>query len=284
MSITQIHPTAALAPEPSTASPRALDLDVPRVEIVIPVYNEQHVLAGSLRALHSFMRESFPDLFRITVADNASTDGTLDIAREMMRELEEVRVIHLDQKGRGRALRAAWSQSEAEVVAYMDVDLSTDLAALPALLEPLLEGHADVAIGTRLAPGAEVVRGLKRELISRTYNILLRLSLGVGFSDAQCGFKAARRAVVAPLLEEIEDGAWFFDTELLCLAQRSKLSIQEVPVHWVEDTDSRVAIARTALEDLRGIWRLHRSSRLQTGEAGQAALSTPSAMRSAPCP
>jgi glycosyltransferase involved in cell wall biosynthesis len=283
MSSTQTHPTTS--PVPPTVSASALDLGLPRVEIVIPVYNEQHVLAGSLRALHRFMRESFTAPFRITVADNASTDGTLGVARAMMDELDGVRVLHLEEKGRGRALRAAWSKSEAEVVAYMDVDLSTDLAALPSLLEPLLEGHADLAIGTRLAPGAEVTRGLKRELISRSYNILLRLFLGVGFSDAQCGFKAARRAVVEPLLEQVRDDAWFFDTELLYLAQRGRLSIHEVPVRWVEDTDSRVAIARTALEDLRGIRRLRRStSDLQTGEAGQDALSTSSAMRSVLCP
>jgi glycosyltransferase involved in cell wall biosynthesis len=165
-------------------------------------------------------------------------------------------VLHLDRKGRGRALRAAWTRSEADVLAYMDVDLSTELSALPSLLIPLLQVRADVAIGSRLAPGAEVTRGLKRELISRSYNALLRLTLGVGFSDAQCGFKAARREVLLPLLERVEDDAWFFDTELLYLAQRSKLAIREVPVRWVEDPDSRVAILATVREDLRGIMRL----------------------------
>ncbi len=233
----------------------------PVVEIVVPVHNEQHVLGASLRELHRRMRLELGLPFRITVADNASTDATLLLARELAAELAQVEVLHLDQKGRGRALREAWLASDADVVAYTDVDLSTDLSALGDLLLPLVGGRADLAIGTRLAPGAEVTRGLKRELISRSYNILLRVSLGVTFSDAQCGFKAARRSVVEPLLRQTRDDSWFFDTELLYLAQRGKLSIHEVPVRWVDDPDSRVDILATAREDLKGIMRLRRAGR-----------------------
>jgi len=233
----------------------------PAVELVIPVYNEERDLPASVRKLHRFMRERFTFPFRITIADNASSDETLARAVALAEELEEVGVLRLEQKGRGRALRAAWTRSDADVVAYMDVDLSTDLAALPGLLFPLLRGRADITIGSRLARGAEVSRGIKRELISRSYNLLLHLSLGTTFADAQCGFKAARREVVTPLLEQVEDEAWFFDTELLYLAQRSRLAIREVPVRWVDDPDSRVDIIATAREDLRGILRLRRRAR-----------------------
>ncbi len=233
----------------------------PAVEIVIPVYNEERDLPASVRKLHWCMSRRFMFPFRITIADNASTDDTPALAHALAGELAEVQVLRLEQKGRGRALRAAWSRSEAEVVAYMDVDLSTDLAALPELLWPLLEGHADIAIGSRLAPGAEVARGIKREFISRSYNLLLHLALGTGFADAQCGFKAARREVILPLLDEVQDEGWFFDTELLYLAQRSKLAIREIPVRWVDDPDSRVKIVATAREDLRGIRRLRRAER-----------------------
>jgi glycosyltransferase involved in cell wall biosynthesis len=234
----------------------------PAVEIVIPVYNERHVLEGSVRELREHMRREFTFPFGITIVDNASTDDTLALARELAGELPELDVLHLESKGRGRALRAAWSRSEADVLAYMDVDLSTDLAALAALLTPLLEGRGDIAVGSRLAAGAEVTRGLKREVISRGYNVLVRMLLGVGFSDAQCGFKAGRREVIQPLLAEIEDESWFFDTELLYLAQRNKLAIHEVPVRWVEDPDSRVDILATAREDLRGLMRLRAAARL----------------------
>ncbi|HKO33943.1 MAG TPA: glycosyltransferase, partial [Candidatus Limnocylindria bacterium] len=207
---------------------------------------------------------------RITIADNASTDGTLAVAHRLAEELPAVRVTHVDQKGRGLALAAVWSTSDAPVLAYMDVDLSTDLAALLPLAAPLISGHSDVAIGTRLARGARVVRGIKREAISRGYNLLLKGTLAVRFSDAQCGFKAIRQDVAVRLLPLVQDTGWFFDTELLVLAQRSGLRIHEVPVDWVDDPDSRVDILSTAIADLRGIVRLGRG--LATGALPVASL------------
>jgi len=245
----------------------------PEVEIVIPVYNEQDVLSESVRALHDHLSCHARFTFQITIADNASTDATLAVARALEHELPAVRVLHLDRKGRGRALRAAWGASRADVVAYMDVDLSSDLAHLEELVRPLLDGHGDIAIGSRLAPGSHVTRSARREMISRTYNMILRVALDAGFSDAQCGFKAGRRRVIQDLLPEIEDEQWFFDTELLHLAQRRKLSIHEVPVTWVEDPDSRVDIIATAREDLRGVMRLRHQRGAEPGSAPLAALS-----------
>jgi putative flippase GtrA len=233
-----------------------------QVAVVVPVYDEQAILATSIRRLHAFLEASFPFSWRIVVADNASTDGTLRIARDLARVLPRVDVVSLPAKGRGRALRAAWLASDAQVVCYMDVDLSTDLRGLLPLVAPLMSGHSDIAIGTRLAPGARVQRGLKRELISRAYNALLRVVLRARFSDAQCGFKAARSEVVRELLCDVRDDSWFFDTELLVLSQRRGLRIHEVPVDWVDDPDSRVDIVPTALADLRGVARLWMSSSL----------------------
>jgi glycosyltransferase involved in cell wall biosynthesis len=243
--------TAAQRPTPRRRSHGHAD-----VEIVIPVHNEQAALEASVRMLHGYLSATFPFSWQITIVDNASTDGTLPIARRLMYELPEVGAMHLREKGRGRALRAAWLASGAEVVAYMDVDLSTDLAALLPLVAPLMSRHSDLAIGTRLDPGAQVTRSAKRELISRVYNRLLRLFLRASFSDAQCGFKAIRTDAAAQLLPQIADQEWFFDTELLVLAQRRGLRIHEVPVDWVEDLDSRVEIVPTALADLKGVARL----------------------------
>jgi glycosyltransferase involved in cell wall biosynthesis len=237
-------------------------LPLVQVDIVVPVYNEQAGLERSIRRLHRFLDTEFPFSWRIVIADNASTDDTPAIARVLARTLSGVRVLRLERKGRGLALRAAWSASDARVVAYMDVDLSTDLRALLPLVAPLLSGHSDLAIGTRLARGARVVRGPKRELISRAYNAILHTALRARFSDAQCGFKAVRREALPPLLAEVRDDAWFFDTELLVLAQRRGLRIHEVPVDWIDDPDSRVAIVRTALDDLRGVARLMASGRI----------------------
>ncbi len=229
------------------------------VDIVVPVYNEERALPGCVHVLRDFLRDQFPFGWTIVIADNASTDRTLEVAEALAREHDSVRVCHLDRKGRGRALRETWRASTADVVVYMDVDLSTGLDALLPLVAPLVNGHSDLAIGSRLAPGARTVRGPKREFVSRCYNGLIRLSHGARFSDAQCGFKAARTDVIRPLLDRVEDDAWFFDTELLLLAEHNGLRVHEVPVDWVEDTDSRVDVAKTALDDLRGLVRVARA-------------------------
>lgn len=235
---------------------RAHDLDVPVLDVVVPVYNEQRALAESVTRLHRYLSEQFPYSFRITVADNASIDATPAIAARLAAELPDVRCVRLEQKGRGRALSTVWAESDAPILAYMDVDLSTDLAALAPLVAPLISGHSDLAIGTRLGRGARVVRGAKREVISRCYNVLLRSTLHAGFSDAQCGFKAIRSDVAQHLLPHVVDTGWFFDTELLVLAERSGLRIHEVPVDWIDDADSRVDIVATATADLKGVARL----------------------------
>ncbi|MFI7635097.1 glycosyltransferase [Nonomuraea sp. NPDC049400] len=242
------------------------------VEVVVPVYNEQRVLAESVRRLHSYLVRTFPYGFRVTIADNASTDDTWQIATELERDLPYVRAVRLDQKGRGRALRKVWSESDADVVSYMDVDLSTDLDAFLPLVAPLLSGHSDLAIGTRLSRGSNVVRGPKRELISRGYNLLLRSVMGARFSDAQCGFKAARTEVAQALLPVVEDQEWFFDTELLLLAESHGLRIHEVPVDWVDDPDSRVDIVKTATDDLKGMWRVARTTLSGAATPGRAQL------------
>ena len=236
-------------------------IEVPMVEIVVPVYNEEALLEFSIRRLHRYLRESFPFTWRILVADNASTDDTFAIARRLSYELPGVDVVHLPAKGRGHAIREAWSSSDAEVVCYMDVDLSTDLRALLPLVAPLLSGHSDLAIGSRLAPGARVRGSSKRQFISRSYNHVLHAALRARFSDAQCGFKAARTSVVRELLPDVQDDCWFFDTELLVLAERRGMRIHEVPVDWVEDPDSRVELA-TAVRDLGGVARLAAESRV----------------------
>ena len=255
----------------------------PGLEVVVPVYNEERILRQSMLRLHRRLLIACDVPFRLTIADNASSDRTPEIARALARELPGVRHLRLEQKGRGRALRAAWGASDADVVAYMDVDLSTDLAHIPELIGPLLAGQADIVIGSRLARGARVTRGFTREVISRGYNALLGLVLGAGFSDAQCGFKAGRGDVIRTLLPLIEDEGWFFDTELLYLAQRNGFSIREVPVHWVDDIDSRVHLRSTIADDLKGIARLRRRTRAGEDRAapaiGRAWPAAPAAQR-----
>jgi putative flippase GtrA len=242
----------------------------PVLDLVVPVYNEQTDLEPGVRRLHRYLEQHLPVTWRITIADNASTDRTWPIACRLARELPAVHAIRLPDKGRGRALHAAWGASDATVLAYVDVDLSTDLAALHPLIAPLVSGHSDLAIGTRLSRGSRVIRGPKRELISRIYNMLLHVALNTKFSDAQCGFKAIRKDRAQLLLPLVKDNEWFFDTELLVLAERSGLRIHEVPVDWIDDPDSRVELWSTAIADLRGVVRLMRG--LATGTIPLEAL------------
>jgi putative flippase GtrA len=255
--------TGSAAPQvlgdPLTLAAPPAETPTVAVEIVVPVYNESAGLVGSIERLHAYLDGDFPFSFQLTIADNASTDDTWQLAQELSRRFSHVQARHLDQKGRGRALREVWSASSAAVLAYMDVDLSTDLAALLPLVAPLLTGHSDVAIGSRLSSSSRVIRGAKREVISRTYNLILRTTLRARFTDAQCGFKAIRADAARQLLPLVQDTAWFFDTELLVLAERSGMRIHEVPVDWVDDPDSRVDIVSTALADLRGVARLGRA-------------------------
>ena len=259
------------AAQPWERSAPGVAAAVTTLEVVIPVYNEERGLEASVERVLEHL-QSLPWTSRVTIADNASTDGTAVIARRLAHTHAGVRVVHLAEKGRGRALKRVWLASDAAVLVYMDVDLSTDLNALLPLVAPLISGHSDLAIGSRLGRGSRVDRGPKRELISRCYNLLLRGALRARFSDAQCGFKAIRADVAREVLPLVEDDAWFFDTELLVLAERAGLRIHEVPVDWVDDPDSTVDIVRTALDDLRGIARLGRgllSGRLPVADVAE---------------
>lgn len=252
---------AAMEPAPRV-------LGTASVDIVIPVLNEERALPGCVRTLADFLDGGFPLPWRITIVDNGSTDATWPVATALAGEFDRVHARRIDVRGRGAALRAAWRDSPAEIVAYMDVDLSTDLDALFPLVAAVASGHSEIAIGTRLAHSARTRRSLRREVVSRAYNALLRYGFGAGFSDAQCGFKAARTDVVRPLMDKIEDDGWFFDTELLLLAEHNGLRVHEVPVDWIEDVDSRVRVVRTAIDDLKGLARVAWS--MSTCRAGVA--------------
>jgi len=231
------------------------------VDILLPVYNEEHVLEKSVTTLREFLRDNVTDFdWIITIGDNASTDKTLEKAKELEERFKDVRVFALDKKGRGRMVKYAWKKSEAEILSYMDIDLSTGLDAFPPMVRAIMDGY-DVAIGSRQYKGADVDRGFKREAISRGYIWILKLLLGFPFTDAQCGFKAVSKKLVNDLFDKIEDDEWFFDTELLFLAHENGYKVKELPVRWIEDTDSRVRIMRTAWLDVKGVFRMRKYRR-----------------------
>ncbi|MEO6710170.1 MAG: dolichyl-phosphate beta-glucosyltransferase [Planctomycetota bacterium] len=229
---------------------------LPKVDLVIPVLNEAAALEKSVRTVREFLGRSFPYRWQVTVADNGSTDGTFQIAERLSKEFADVQCFRLEQRGRGRALRHAWTRSDADIVAYTDVDLSTELEALEKLCRAIHEQGFDLGTGSRLSPQSQVTRGAKREFISRSYNLFVKCALFTHFSDAQCGFKAVSRRVVRDILPQVKDEAWFFDTELLTLAEKQGYRIFDQPVKWIDDDDSRVKIVSTAWEDIKGVMRV----------------------------
>jgi glycosyltransferase involved in cell wall biosynthesis len=247
---------AAMTPPASWREKPAHEITV---DVVIPVLNEAHVLERSVSRVHEFLSANIAHRWRIVVAENGSTDGTADVARRLEGRMNGVHLLAIGQRGRGRALRRAWTSSAADIVCYTDVDLSTELGGFLLLFDALVQGGYDLAVGSRLKPQSRTRRSFQRQVISRAYNMILKTTLNVGFSDAQTGFKALTREVVDNVLPLVEDESWFLDTELLVLAERLGYRIADIPVVWVEDDDSRVKIVHTAWEDLKGVARLRRA-------------------------
>ncbi len=237
-------------------------VDVPLLNVTVPTFNEEKCLVPNVRKLVAFLNEIPSVSYEVIIADNGSTDATVALAKTLAGEFKNVRVLHLNERGRGRALKAAWRSSSADFLSYMDADLSSDLAVLPAMVESLLAGHYDLAVGSRLLNPASTRRGLKREMMSRVYTALVHTFFSVGFSDPQCGFKIIRRETAEWLLPIVTDNGWFFDTELLVLAERDGWRILDVPAPWVERKETRVELFPTILADIKGLlslrWRLRR--------------------------
>ncbi|MFH0989455.1 MAG: dolichyl-phosphate beta-glucosyltransferase [bacterium] len=229
------------------------------VNVTIPVYNEEKILPSSIATLHQFLKDHCRFDWEIVIANNASIDQTQSVAESLCKQFPGVRVVHLDQKGRGRALKKVWSESQADIFSYMDVDLSSNLYAFPPLIEGLISDGFDIGIGSRLLKASTTKRSIRREIISRGYNILVKSFFRTKFSDAQCGFKAITRTAAQKLLPKVVDTGWFFDTELLVIGEKLGYRIFDLPVSWIEDLDSRVKIVNTAIDDIKGLIRVRKN-------------------------
>ena len=227
------------------------------VKIVLPVYNEEKELEENLLKLRGFVFKNLLDYeVKIIIADNASTDQTPAIAKKIADQYRDVSFSRLEKKGRGRAIKKTWETGDADVYVYMDLDLSTDLKHLPNLINSLSKGY-DLAIGSRLLSNSIIIgRTIKREILSRTYNFLIKILFQTKFSDAQCGFKAISQKTARELLPKVKDNEWFFDSELLIIAEKSGLKIYEEPVVWVDNPGSTVRVLKTVTGDLKGLLRL----------------------------
>jgi len=227
----------------------------PTALVVLPVYNEEKVLRKSIQTLIAFLRDNDKYNWKIVIADNNSKDSTGAIARVLESENPAVKYLYIPRKGRGIALRTAWEQTDCDFVSYMDIDLSTGLDALVRAMD-MLSGGADIVVGNRLAEDSKTTRCFKREFISQSYNIVIKMALGTHFHDAHCGFKTGRREIVQKILPFIDDNEWFFDTEFLFYGEKLGHKIMEIPVTWIEDMDTKAKIFKDAYDDLRGLYRL----------------------------
>lgn len=229
-----------------------------KIDVVIPVYNEEKDLEKNTTYLYRFLDKNFFEFdWQIVIADNASIDNTLNLGKKLAQKFPKINVLHLDKKGRGRALKKAWSQSRADIVSYMDLDLSSDLHFFPKLIKYLTNGEADIAIGSRLKKSAQVTgRPLLREITSRSYNLIIKLMFFVHFQDAQCGLKALTREATQKILPLVKNNQWFFDTEILIIGEKAGFKIFELPIKWKDDPTSTVKVLKTAGEDIKGLVRL----------------------------
>ena len=240
-------------------------MNKPSVEITVPVFNEEKELEDNIHKLLNFCNKNLGNYdWHITIADNASSDNTPVIASTLTKN-PRIIYFRLEQKGRGRAVKRVWSQSKCDYCIYMDLDLSTDLIHLPNILKKLENGY-DVAVGSRLAKGARVEgRTFLRELTSRILNVFfIRFFFQTHFTDAQCGFKGVTRRIVEELIPKVKDNEWFFDGELLIIAEKSGYKIYEEPVHWVDNPGSTVRLISTIWGDLMSIKRLFQTQPWKT--------------------
>lgn len=235
--------------------------EVSSVLVVLPVYNEERALRKSVQTLTTFLQDYDNYKWKIVIADNNSQDSTGDIGRLIASENSIVQYLYIPRKGRGIALRSAWQQTDYDFVSYMDIDLSTGLDALIRAVDLLNEG-VDIVVGNRLDKNSIIKRSLKREFVSRSYNIIIKMAIGTHFHDAHCGFKTGRREVVQKILPYIEDNEWFFDSEFLFYGEKLGYRIVEIPVTWTEDMNTKAKIFKDAYDDLRGLYRLRFHNKL----------------------
>ncbi len=227
------------------------------VSVVLPAYNEVDFLEPAITQISHALQESGYS-YEIIIAEDGSTDGTDKKAEELAQTAPCVRHIHRDQRqGRGVALNHAFKKADGDVLAYMDLDLATDLKYLKPLLDAITVEGYDFATGSRMLPESKAERTLQRSISSKTYNFLVRHMLGSNLHDHQCGFKAFRREPLLGLLDSVEARHWFWDTELMVRAHRGGYRIAEIAVEWHSGRATKVSLAKDSWDmfwQIVGLW------------------------------
>jgi len=240
------------------------------IEITIPILNEETTLVEQVRKIHDFIEKNLHDLgsVKLILVDNGSTDRTPEIARALVKELHSVEYLRLELRGVGRALKASWTRSKADVVGYMDLDLATDLSHLRPALDKIISNTAEIVTGSRLAQGAKVIgRKPLRTFTSICLNYIVKLIFSTSFSDGMCGFKFLQRSILERLMEAgAQSDGWFFATEILIAGEHQKYKVVDLPVTWSDDPNSKVKITSLAIEYLKAMLILRqRLNKLEKG-------------------
>ena len=227
-----------------------------KVDIVIPVYNEEVNLEKNINILTEWLKNNFKYEWIVTIADNGSTDNTKKIAKDLDMKNKKIILKEITSKGRGIALRESWLSSTSDICAFMDIDLSTELEYLNEIIYPIVELECEICCGSRWMSSSNVKRGLFRGILSWSYNFILQTTLGLKIKDSQIGFKAIKTDTAKKVIPLIKDNEWFFDTELLLISQKNDLKIKQIPVIWIDHPKSTVVVLKTVKMFLRNVWRM----------------------------
>ncbi len=227
------------------------------VTIVLPVYNEEDKLERNTLKLLEFCKKNIRHPFEIVIADNNSKDKTREIAEKLSKKHKQINYLYINRKGRGIALKTAWKEYKADVNIYMDIDLATDLSALPRLIDEVVKGN-NVVVGSRYLRNSKIKRTPFRMLISKVYNLMVRAMFKTRIKDMQCGFKAVDKKTVDNVIPRTEDTQFFFDTELILTAEAMHYKVKEIPVKWKEGKDTKVDFVRTITNYIKSLIKLRR--------------------------
>ena len=231
-----------------------------KVEITIPILNEEKTLSNNIREIYSYCEQNLSQNYQwtIIIADNGSKDKSPLIGCKLAEDLSNIIYIREKLSGVGRALKSSWKNSNADIIGYMDLDLSVPLENISRALEPLNNQSFDIVYGSRLHRDSIVIgRSMKREVISRIFNLIVQKYMGTTFSDGMCGFKFLNRKYLSKLMEmgAVSDG-WFFCTEILIVGEFIGLNLLELPVVWNDNSESQVKIFPLSIEYLKALRKL----------------------------
>ncbi|MBD3359736.1 MAG: glycosyltransferase [Candidatus Buchananbacteria bacterium] len=224
-----------------------------KILLALPVYNEEKVLEKSVLKLYNYFKNNIKDDWQIVIVNNASIDKTKKVADSLAQKFLKVDSLNLEDKGRGNALKNVWQKYEADIYAYCDIDLATDIFAFKKLFNSIINGSANIAIGARYIKGSQTKRTLNRLIYSKVYIFLVRLFFPTKIKDFQCGFKAVDKKTVSEILPLVKDKEWFFDTELLLIAEKNDFKIKEIAVQWKENPETKVKFIRTIYDYIENL-------------------------------